>query len=303
MATLDFNKTLSKPTFTLAWLSNTLNFSKTLSQPTFSIYADQWVLNTTLSRMTIASEVISGTISTITIEPNQPTLTTTSLVSQIYTSNLVINKPAFTTLLTSEIEYSFDNTMVRPTLVMSMYQDGYYNLTNILRRPTLLAQWLNQSVSLTTSKTYVLNTFNTAHTEYTNFSFNSYFVLNGKVYGVNSSGVYELSGDLDVASTIAAEVHLPVSSFEKQGLKACSDAFVLGRLAGDIELCVVLDEQEERTSLVTYSDTREGLHRIRTKIPKGLKGSVWQPKIKNIDGSNFAINNLELQLRELQRVR
>ena len=95
----------------------------------------------------------------------------------------------------------------------------------------------------------------------------------------------------------------PVSSFDKQVAKACSDVYLLARPLGNIRITAITDEQTAATTYLNKTDYRTGLHRIRTKISKGLKGATWQFRINNVSGSNFNINNLEARIRELKRTR
>lgn len=157
------------------------------------------------------------------------------------------------------------------------------------------------SSSYSDNNTVVCNTLTTCLSTYSNFAFNSYFTKGTDIYGIKNDGVFLIGAQYDAGSYIQTEAVTPISSFGKQGAKACSDAFILGRFIGQIEIVVVTDEQREYSCLLTNESEREGLHRLRVKIPKGIKGSVLQYKIRNVDGNFFSINNLEVILRELQR--
>jgi hypothetical protein len=151
--------------------------------------------------------------------------------------------------------------------------------------------------------TFVFNVFNNAHSTYSNHTFNSYFKLNNEYYGIDGAGVWKLHGSLDGTRVIGAQLDTPVSSFEKQNLKACSDVYLLARPLGNIKITAITDERSASTTYINKTDYHTGLHRIRTKISKGLKGATWQFRINNIGGSNFNINNLEARIRELKRTR
>lgn len=282
---------------------NTYTCAISVNRPIINGNLNQWVTTINVRRPTISAETFSGSslASNINIRPIgiiasiiQGQLTQVHIItpavhisgrivqSEIFNSSIIVNKPRVCGSILSQQIYTFNTRIKKPTLVISV---------------------INESADFTAYATYVFNTLTTATSTYTNFNFNSYFKLDNKYYGVSDSGIYELTGNNDVASNIQSEVYLPISSFDKQGLKACSDAIIFGRLSGDIEVVVVLDEQEEREGLFVTSDERQGLHRIRVKVPKGLKGSTWQYKLRNVDGSDFSINNFEVFLKELKRIR
>lgn len=313
MATATFIHTAPRPTYTFAWLSNNLDFDQTARQPTLVATLNDWNLNTTVAQPLLMAETLTGEVISFSEVIVKPQLVAQLISGRSLTLQQQIRRPHLTALITVEQHYYLSHVIVRPSLSASIMLDSVYTLNKIISNISLISSWINDvfNVPPTTPggtdypdvKTYVMNTLNGAHSEYLNYGFNSYFKLANKYYGINRDGVYELTGNLDKTANIDAEVHVPISSYDVQGLKSCPDAIIFGRLSGDLELIAVLDEQEQREGFIVYNDGREGLHRIRVKIPKGLKGSTWQFKLKNVNGSQFNINNLEVFLHELQRVR
>jgi len=157
--------------------------------------------------------------------------------------------------------------------------------------------------------TWVVNTINSAHSRYTNFVYNSFFKYNNELYGSNTLGIYKLTGDIDYSGTtitninpqIEAAITTPTIDFDKRQTKAVSDAYIYSRSYGDIIISVSVDEGELREGLHCHYDNREGLHRKRTKIPRGLKGSNWKFIVSNIDGSYFNIFGMDITAKTLKR--
>lgn len=302
MATASLITTLPQPTLIFIDNSTSSRLITTLTQPTISFIVNDWSVVVNIPLPTISANLLSGNSYALSKTLEIPTLNSSSIVGSILAFNKNVPNITLESRLSLENYYTFTSLVPNITLNISSFNSSLYTLNKVLRLPKFLIT-SNNVVLSTQFKTYALNTKNIAHTEYTNYNFNSYFKLANIYYGVTNTGIYKLTGDLDIASAIQTEVALPISSFDKQGMKACQDAIILGRLVGDMEVQLVFDEQEAREGFIVTSDTREGLHRIRVRIPKGLKGAVVQPKLKNVDGSNFSINNLELFIKELQRIR
>jgi hypothetical protein len=270
----------------LSFHTNDWNLSVTLQPPVvgFNSFAGEFVtLDFTVARPALQASIASGTITYLEATMRKPSLairaTETGYVSASFSVSSTVS-------ISSSVSF--------PTLVDAALQAP---------SPSIYFNSTSTQSSTISDATYVLNVFNAAHSTYTNFGFNSYFWLAGKYYGVKADGIYEITGNVDVTAEIQAEIITSTSSFNKQGMKACSDAFVLGRVGGDISVGVITDEDKEFTGFVGKDDNRTGLHRMRVKIDTGLQGATLQYRIKNMNGSHFSINSLEVSLRELQRAR
>jgi len=298
-----FNNTVARPTFALEWLSNNLDLNQTIIQPILVATMNDWQLNTTIAVPVLEAGIDAGEGLTLDKVMLQPSLAARIVSGQQITFDKTLSPPRLDAIITQEQSYSLLTTISNISLVASIVSNSNYILDATLAKPTVVGSILNEVINASTTSTFVINTMTSAHSTYSNFGFNSYFKLANSYYGINSTGVWKLTGDLDITTSIQTDVETPISSFDKQGMKACCDAIIFGRLQGDIEVVTVNDEQEEREGFIVNQDEREGLHRIRVRIPKGLKGATWQFKLRNVDGSQFSINNFEVFLRELQRIR
>ena len=298
--------------------------AQALLKPTIEFTKGNWALEVILPNVTFAGTLNDYTLATTL---SKPTLLAVTDVPAGFYGYASIQKPVISAGYHQDFTGDFAGLLKKPQLTFNMFVGGSVTVQATLPKPVFAASIdsaFNGIVSArlrmptlrfgailggTSSRaTWSFNTITTAHSRYENYDFNSFFKLGSKYYGVHTNGtIYELTGDVDFGtevteSIIDAEVTFPASQFGEQQNKVCSDAFVYGRSTGEMEVQLKLDEQEERTGFTVTFDDRAGMHRRRVKIPKGLKGNVWQYKLKNIDGSNFDINAFEIFVRSVQRI-
>jgi hypothetical protein len=298
--------------------------SQTLSNPTLVFTTGDWNVAVTISNPTFV-----GTLNDFTVESTLSLPTFTSSADLPYNIIFGYTLPNITVeaILTPSQLFALNNNLRLPSLDFSVgipkiYQlsltlpniafnaiagiTPYYTLQNTFKAPRI--DFRASLVATTIKQTWAFNTITTAHSRYTNYDFDSFFKIGTKQFGINTSGIYEITGDKDFSgesnqSQINAQITLPASAFGEQVMKQCSDAIIYGRTDGDIEVVVTIDESEQFEGFYIISDDRTGMHRRRVKIPKGLKGNVWQYTIKNVDGSAFDLNAFEVFLRPLQRIK
>jgi hypothetical protein len=234
------------------------------------------------------------------------------LGASIYTLNRTLRKPLLSASVSSPIGFSLNRTIPIPTIISAFNSVGGITVNAVMRMPIAVIR--ASLASDTVKQTWAINTITSAHSRYTNYGFNSYCKIGDKFYGLKEDGIYELAGEFDTVTDIIdnapvvtnthidAEIALPLSDFDEQQLKMCSDAFAYCRTDGELEVVVVTDEQYMVEGLSIYDDGRAGMHRKRVKIPKGLKGNSWQFIVKNVEGSDFGINAFEIMVKTLQRV-
>lgn len=139
---------------------------------------------------------------------------------------------------------------------------------------------------------WVLNTENLAVSNYTNMKFSSMAAYGGKYYGVQSDGVYELTGDTDGATAIDAFIRTGMIDFGDTHLKRMTDTYIGYRADGTLYLKTTTEEQTERWyKLVT---TNDHFTEDRFKLARGVKSRYWQFEIANDQGADFDIDSIEL---------
>jgi hypothetical protein len=90
-----------------------------------------------------------------------------------------------------------------------------------------------------TTYTLAISTKDGSVTSYSNHSFNSYFEMNGRFFGVSSSGIYELTGSTDSGTAINASF---TTGYVK-GKKSISpnDIYMYLKSTGDVDVRTVVD--------------------------------------------------------------
>lgn len=131
---------------------------------------------------------------------------------------------------------------------------------------------------------------------YAGFGFRSIVRYQGRLFGGNSSGIYELTGDTDDGAAIQASGLSGISDCGTNKIKMCPDARLTLRCEGTLEFDVYVDEKPASTYPVTYAEDREGIHKKRRKLARGVKGGHIQIGWRNIDGCDFYLKEIELDV-------
>lgn len=137
---------------------------------------------------------------------------------------------------------------------------------------------------------------------YDNFPFNSMAYAYGKYYAVSDDGVYELAGDNDDGTAIAARIKTGLSNFGERRMKRINDVFLGVLKSGDLVLKVTADEAGARTEAWYRVDNDYGdASNHRVKVGKGLKGIYWGLELVNVEGADFDLDNVQLYPLVLSR--
>lgn len=153
----------------------------------------------------------------------------------------------------------------------------------------------------TTVDGWTVNLATGGHTQFTNWQFNSLFELNGQRYACNDTGLFRLGGNRDGDTVIDGCVISGVTDFGTMKLKYINSAYVHLRTDGDVAFRMVADEQRNRSGYHISFDGRQGIHRRRRKLAKGVKGTVWQAEMRNVDGADMEVAKVELLLAKSKR--
>jgi hypothetical protein len=150
---------------------------------------------------------------------------------------------------------------------------------------------------------YSVNLGNTATSEYDNFAVNSFGELQGRLYGAMPDGIYLLEGSDDAGSDIAAAVRTGLNNYNNEQLKKVLNAYIGYTSTGRLVLKTITThkgvKQESWYALNPRapSDTSDN----RFTVAKGLDSVYWQFELVNIDGADFALDNIKLTVLPLQR--
>lgn len=150
----------------------------------------------------------------------------------------------------------------------------------------------------------VMNIGNGAVTTYTNYSFNSFCEYDRNTYyGANSTGIYKLGGpnnsyDNDDGTNIALEIkkeHIDLGVFQE---KRVSEVYFNLESDGDFSLELSADGKSQKYMV---SNGFPNLHVLQFIPGKGLSGKLIDFDIKNHNGSDLKLNEIEMLIDILTR--
>lgn len=125
---------------------------------------------------------------------------------------------------------------------------------------------------------YVLNTPKFLPSVYSGFDFNSYCVFEGKTYGANAMGIYELTGDTDAGEAIQTGVVMPQTTFGIPNSKKLRRAW-LG-ISGSSPM-LVLEVENGTRKAYTIDDYGE------VGSDREVSGRKWKLSVANFDELDF----------------
>jgi hypothetical protein len=132
------------------------------------------------------------------------------------------------------------------------------------------------------------------HSIYTQWPVNSLVRFNGRTLVALPDGIYELAKGKDVTTDVDASVLWAPSQFGNPHQKTLEAIYTAARRSGSIRVIAVCDETEKRKYTVDVPSTRSGVGKDRTQPGRGLQGSYWQIGFENVDGSDFAVSDMEV---------
>ena len=121
-------------------------------------------------------------------------------------------------------------------------------------------------------ETYVLNTPKFLPSMYSGFDFNSYCVYQGRAFGANATGIFELTGDTDAGATIRTGVVLHETDFDSPNQKRFRRAYL--DISGTAPKMIVETEDGKRR---VYDIDTKG----KTVISHEMKGKYWTLSISD----------------------
>ncbi|HEY1034021.1 MAG TPA: hypothetical protein VGE09_03455 [Pseudoxanthomonas sp.] len=151
---------------------------------------------------------------------------------------------------------------------------------------------------------WALNTELRAVTEYRNVPFDSFAILNGRTYAAGDAGIFELAGDTDNGSPIAAQFRPFLTNFGTQKMKRVTDLWIGSSATG---LFVKVHTKDPVTGqMVEDIYPVEHAHGVgsdkgRVKIGRGLTSNYWTLTVSNIAGADFDVQGIEWKPLVLDR--
>lgn len=167
--------------------------------------------------------------------------------------------------------------------------------------PQITVEAFAESVLAAVFETWCLNMTSAGVSEYTSFPITSAMRFNGKYYGTTATGIFELTGDTDAATAIAADVLTGVTDYSYEGekgdnslkIKRSGGAYVNLRSQGGFAVVAKVDEDTERIYTLTAAADPKGFHPRRVDLGRLLEGRNWQFGFKNVAGADFSVRDFQ----------
>jgi hypothetical protein len=146
--------------------------------------------------------------------------------------------------------------------------------------------------------TVAVNLLNKAPSQYFGVAFNSVVEFNGKLVYFGDSGVFEEGGDTDDGVAISAWFNTPLHDFGRREQKGI-EAYGLGYESdGELTFTLYGAENDTHARAYTIEPVRAGQvqqdHMQTLKKYRYGKSRYWMVQVKNVEGSDFSVDNIEL---------
>jgi hypothetical protein len=153
---------------------------------------------------------------------------------------------------------------------------------------------------------WTINTESKHLSSYTNFPFNSFAVLGGRVLGATSDGIYALDGEDDDGDPIRARVRFAMTRLGTGREKRIPEAFIGLTADGHLLVKLIVSEREDGEGKVAHVYRLRPRHGGafapgRAKFGRGLKSVYYGFEIENVDGANFDLDSIEMRPLILER--
>jgi hypothetical protein len=142
-----------------------------------------------------------------------------------------------------------------------------------------------------------MNTDTTALSEYTNYDFVSFANFNGKTLALHLNGsIYSLEGNMDVAAEINAKFETGMDDMGSGKTKRLLGLTV--GLRSDGETQYRQHRFDDYGEYISIDSTQEETIETR-KLPseKTKLSRVYGIEFSNVDGSDFSVDSMELDIR------
>ncbi len=159
------------------------------------------------------------------------------------------------------------------------------------------------SVGGTSYSVYALTLFGQAPSEYTNFNFDSYATIGGRLYAVGDEGLVLCEGDSDDGTNIDASIRRGLSNLGTQLKKEVPYAYIGYTSTGSLvlETTTTVNGTKRVNRYKLNPVAKSAFSDNRFKISKGLQSVYWDFELKNLDGADFEVDVLKFWRLPLNR--
>jgi len=142
---------------------------------------------------------------------------------------------------------------------------------------------------------YVLNTESKAASNYANFPYNSFALIDGQYYGARDNGIYLLEGADDAGTQIDAHIRSGLLDFDSTYLKRLKYAYMGYTTDGQVLLKIIdtADGAKTERHYELVQQTADTYREARRKLGGGVKSRYWGFELANIDGADFDLESIQ----------
>jgi hypothetical protein len=159
----------------------------------------------------------------------------------------------------------------------------------------------NVTRALPSFAAFTVNMRNKGITDYTNYDFNSFAVIGGKLYGATKSGIHPIEGDDDNGAEINASFKTGRIDLHSGNVRRLVDAWITGRFPGGAMLNVHEDESDEDVTEYEILGDNSGIHDERVDFARGHKERFPAIEFANVNGEDFDVTGITVNARDIAR--
>ena len=140
-----------------------------------------------------------------------------------------------------------------------------------------------------------------AFSKYSNYEFNSMCKFGDIYLGCTGSAIYSLENDDDAGNDISAYFEPGITDFDLVNQKRLRKLYLGGESKGSLK--ATTKDAEGNAREYTIDPWQEGQQQVgaKTAIGRDGKSRYWGLKVENVDGCNFAIDNIDAMITVLAK--
>lgn len=159
----------------------------------------------------------------------------------------------------------------------------------------------------TTKLTATLQLERVAPSQYLNYNFNSYAKFNGKYFGANENGIFQLDyAQFDISSSsskanIEAKYRSTMTDFGIKTDKRIRKCRIGLETNDQVKIGVTCNESQNVTVHELPAKRQNTQHYTEVPVGRDLKGRYFDFTVENLNGSDFSIDDIEAHVNILVR--
>ncbi|MEG3064309.1 MAG: hypothetical protein RR857_25505, partial [Comamonas sp.] len=138
-----------------------------------------------------------------------------------------------------------------------------------------------------------------ASAAYSNFAFNSFARIGGRIFAAGDTGLYELAGDNDAGVPIDAWADLGKRGFGSSLEKGISNAYLT--VSSEAKMVVRVTTNDKNTYRYESRGSDTDMRAQRVDFGRGLRATYLNLEVMNVDGAAFDLEQLEFVVTESKR--